>query len=114
MKKTIEKKDMKELVRTLDKKHGELESSKEIQKLNKDDLLVSYDFNSSYPSAHLDKNITWPKCETAYPPKKYMIDVICSLFSSGRWSEINSSAVLTLKYHNLENLVFQHIPLKEY
>ena len=54
----------------LGKKLGELEISKELQKINKDDLLVSYDFNSSYPSAQIDLYSAWPKIETAYPFKK--------------------------------------------
>ena len=57
----------KELDKFLDKKLGELEISKEIQKISKDDLLVSYDFNSLYPSAQIDLSSTWPKIETSYP-----------------------------------------------
>ena len=45
----------KELDKFLEKKLGELNISKDLQKINKDDLLVSYDFNSLYPSAQIDK-----------------------------------------------------------
>ena len=103
----------KELDDFIDKKLGELEISKELQKINKDDLLVSSDFDSLYPSAQIDKNSTWPKIETAYPFKKHMNDSICSLFNTGRWNESNRSAFLTVKYHNSENLIFQHLPVKE-
>ena len=103
----------KELEKFLERKLGELEISKELQKINKDDLLVSYDFNSLYPSAQIDKNSFWPKIETACPFKKYMSDSICSLFNSGRWNQLNRSAFLTIKYHNPENLIFQHLPVKE-
>ena len=48
----------KELDNFLNNKLGNLEISKELQKINKDDLLVSYDFNSLYPSAQIDKNST--------------------------------------------------------
>ena len=102
-----------ELDKFLDKKLGELEISKELQKIDKNDLLVSYDFNSLYPSAQIDVNSTWPKIETAYPIKKYMNESICTLFNSGRWNELNRSAFLTVKYHNPENLIFQHLPVKE-
>ena len=68
----------KELDKYLEKKLGELENSKELQKINKDDLLVSYDFNSLYPSAQTDKNSTWPKIETSYPFKRYMNESICT------------------------------------
>ena len=103
----------KELDKFLEKKLGELEISKDLQKINKDDLLVSYDFNSLYPSAQIDENSTWPKIETAYPFEKYMSDAICTLFNSGRWDEVNRSAFLTIKYHNPESLIFQHLPVKE-
>ena len=103
----------KELDKVLKRKLGELEISKELQKINKDDLIVSYDFNSLYPSAQIDKNSTRPKIETAYPFKKHMIDAICYLFNSGKWNQLNRSAFLTIKYHNPENLIFQHLPIKE-
>ena len=103
----------KELDNFLNKKLGELKISKDLRKINKDDLLVSYDFNSLYPSAQIDKNSTWPKIETAYPFKKYMSDAICILFNSGKWNELNRSAFLTVKYHNPENMIFQHLAIKE-
>ena len=103
----------KELDKFLEKKLGKLNISKELQEINKDDLLVSYDFNSLYPSAQIDKDSNWPKIETAYPFKKFMNDAICTLFNSGRWNELNRSAFLTIKYHNPENLIFQHLPVKE-
>ena len=76
-------------------------------------MLVSYDFNNLYPSAQIDKNSTSPKIETAYPFKKFMNESICTLFNSGRWNELNRSAFLTVKCHNPENLIFQHLPVKE-
>ena len=105
--------NMKELDDFLEKELGELKISKELQKINKDDLLVSYDFNSLYSSDQIDINRSWPKIETSYPFKKFMSDAVCTLFNSGRWNELNRSAFLTVKYHNPENLVFQHLPVKE-
>ena len=61
----------------------------------------------------MDENSTWPKRETFYSFKKFMNDAVCKLFSSGRWNELNTSAFLTVKYHNSENLVFQHFLVKE-
>ena len=112
-KKDYRKINNKELDKFLERKLGELNISKELQKINKDDLLVSYDFNSLYPSAQIDKNSNWPKIETSYPFKKHMNDAVCYLFNSGRWNELNRSAFLTVKYHNPENLIFQHLPIKE-
>ena len=85
----------------------------ELQKIKKDDLLVSYDFSSLYPSAQIDINSIQSKIETAYPFKEKMRDAVCSLFNSGRWIKFNRSAFLTVQYHNPENLVFQHLPIKK-
>ena len=63
MKKLSEKK--KKLEKSLDKKLGELVVSKEIQKFNENDLLVSYNFNSLYPSTQIDENSNWRKIETS-------------------------------------------------
>ena len=111
--KDYRKLNKKELDNFLGKKFGELNISKDLQKIIKDDLLVSYDFNSLYPSAQVNKNSTWPKIETAYPFKKYLSDAVCTLFNSRRWNELNRSAFLTIKYHNPANLVFQDLPIKE-
>ena len=42
-----------------------------------------------------------------------MNESVCSFFNSGRWNELNRCVFLTVKYHNPENLVFQHLPVKE-
>ena len=42
-----------------------------------------------------------------------MSDAVCSLFNSGEWGELKRCAFLTVKYHNSEKLVFQHVPTKE-
>ena len=81
--------------------------------MNKNDLLVSNDFNSLFPSAQININSIWPKTETAYLSKKDRNESICSLFNSGRWNELNTSTFLTVKYHNPANLVFEHLPVKK-
>ena len=95
------------------KKLGEREISKDLQKINKDGLLVSYDFNNLYPSAQIDLKSTWPKIETAYSFKKYMSDAFCKLFNSGKWIELIRSVFLNVKYHKTRNLIFQHLPVRE-
>ena len=80
--------NQKDLEKFLDKKLGELGISIELQKINKDDLLVSFDFNSVYPSAQIGLNRNWPNMETAYEFKKYVSDAVCSLCNSGGWIEI--------------------------
>ena len=42
-----------------------------------------------------------------------MTDAVCSLFNGGIWNELNRYSFLTVKYHNPENLVFQHLSVKE-
>ena len=42
-----------------------------------------------------------------------MNESICSLCNNGRWIELIRSAFLIVKHHNPENLVFQHLPVKE-
>ena len=91
----------------LDKKR-EIEVSKDLQNTNKDDLLVSYDFNSLYHSDQIDIKTAWPIIETIYPFRKCMSESICNLFKSGRWNEVKRWAFLTVKYHNSENLVFNN------
>ena len=68
----------------INKKLRYLENSKALWRTNRDDLLVSYDFNGPYPTAEADKNSTWPAIQTSYPFKKYMNDAVCELFNSGR------------------------------
>ena len=50
----------------VNKKIGDLEVSKALRRLNKDNFLVSYDFNSLYSSTEADKKSTWPAIETSY------------------------------------------------
>ena len=76
-------------------------------------MLVSYDFNILYPSGQIKINSTWLKTETADPFKKHIIDAVCASFNRGRWNELNRYAFLTVKYHNLENLIFEHLPVKK-
>ena len=61
------KMDEKKIVKFSDRKFGELESNKELKNVNKDDLLVSYDFNWLHPGAQTDLNNIWPKIESTYP-----------------------------------------------
>ena len=42
-----------------------------------------------------------------------MNDAVCYFFNSGKWNHLNKSAFLTKNYHNPENLIFQHLTIKE-
>ena len=91
----------------------DFETIEDLQKINKDDLLVLYDFNSLNPNAQADKRSRWPAIETVYLFKTYMDEAVCDLFNSFNWDEINRSPFLIVKYHNSDSLIFQHIPVKE-
>ena len=55
-----------EIDKFLERKLGELEATKELQKIDTNDLLISYGFNSLYPSAQININSIWQKTETEY------------------------------------------------
>ena len=95
------------------KKFGDLGVSKTLRRINKHDLLVWCDFNLLHPSVEADKNSAWSAIETSYPFRKYMNDAVFEVLNSGRWEELNKSACLTVKHRNPENLILQHIPIRE-
>ena len=68
----------------VNEKFGDLEVSKVLRMINKDDLLVSYDIPSPYPSAEADWNSIWRAIETTYPFEKIMNDAVCEIYKSGR------------------------------
>ena len=68
----------------VNEKFGDVEVSKVLRMINKDDLLVSYGLPSLYPSAEADWNSIWRAIETTYPLKKIMNDAVCELYKSGR------------------------------
>ena len=40
-------------------------------------------------------------------------DVYCELFKTGEWASLNKTGFFKVKYHNPENLVLQHMAVKE-
>ena len=94
-------------------KLGDLEVSKALRMINKDDFLVPFDFNSLYPSAEADGKSTWPAIETVYLFKKHVNDAVCEILIGGRWDELSLSAFFSIKYHKPENLIFQHLLVRE-
>ena len=42
-----------------------------------------------------------------------MSDAACSVFNSGRRNDLNRSDYLTVKYHNPEKVILQHLPVEE-
>ena len=90
----------------INKNFGDLENSRDLQKIDKRDLLISFDFDSCHPRTQTDKASTWLVIEIAYPFKKHMSQAAFEFFSYVRWNEFNGSSFLTVKYRNLEIPIF--------
>ena len=97
----------------IDKKPAKLPISKELKKINKSDLLVSMDYNSLYPSAMAHLNSKWPEKETAKAIKPEHSNRLCELFNNKEWSSLNKTGFLKVKCYNHENLILQHMAVKE-
>ena len=104
---------LKQRNKEIKKRLHALEISKEIKKVELNDYLVSSDYTCLYPSAQADSRSNWPKIETAYAFEDYMNDAVCSLFNSKEFEKLNLCCFLTVKYHNPENLIFQHLPARD-
>ena len=104
---------LKQTKKEIMKRIHNLEISKKIKEVKLNDYLVSSDYTSLYPSAQVDSHSIWPKIETAYAFENHMNDAVCSLFNGQRFEELNLCCFLTVKYHNPENLIFQHLPARD-
>ena len=91
----------------------ELETSKKIKQVQSDDILVSYDYTSLKPSAQSHKDNKWPAIETAFAYEDHMNDAVCCSFNSKEFEKMNLCCFLSVKYHTLENKIFQHLPSRE-
>ena len=104
--------DTKEQEKNVNKKLASLPISKELNKIDKSDLLVSSDYTSLYPSAMSCPKSIWPKIETsiAINPKQDS-NYLCDLFNNNEWKNLNESGFFKVKYHNPEYLILQHLPV---
>ena len=84
-----------------------------MKRVDKSDSLVSNDYNSLYPSAMVHHDSKWPKIETATAIKKEDSARLCELFNNGDWKKFNKSGFFDVKYYNPENIIFQHMSVKE-
>ena len=78
------------------KKLSSLPISKELNAVDKSDLLVSSDYNSLYPSAMAHEKSTWPSIETALAINPKDSEVYCELFNTGYWASLNKTGFLKL------------------
>ena len=55
----------------------------------------------------------WPAIETAKAINPEDSGVYCKLFNTGEWASLNKTGFFKVKYHNPENLILQHMAIKE-
>ena len=61
-----------------------------------------------------DENSVYPKIETGLAFKPHMNDVYVEAFNNQTFNQDgDESAILTIKYYNPPDLIFQHLPVKE-
>ena len=61
-----------------------------------------------------DENSVYPKIETGFAFKAHMNDVYVEAFNNQNFNQDgDESAILTIKYYNPPDLIFQHLPAKE-
>ena len=87
---------------------------KKLSKLDSNKTQMDFDASSLYPSAMWDEKSVYPKIETGFAFKPHMNDVYVEAFNNQTFNEDgDESAILTIKYHNPPDLIFQHLPIKE-
>ena len=69
---------------------------------------------SLYPSAMYDEKCVYPKTESEFAFKLYMINVHVEVFNFESFNENgNESAILENKFYNPHEFTFDHFPVKE-
>ena len=87
---------------------------KKLSKLDSNKTQMCYDGNSLYPSAMWDCESVYPKIETGFAFKPHMNKTYVEAFNNQTFNEDgDESAILTIKYYNPTDLIFQHLPIKE-
>ena len=106
--------DQKEKEKYVNKKLTMLSIHQELSKLNSNKTQMDFDATSLYPSAMWDEKSVYPKIETGFVFKPDMNNVYVEAFNNQSFNEDgDESAILTLKYYNPPDLIFQHLPIKE-
>ena len=106
--------DQKEKEKNVNRKLNMLPIHKELSKLDLNKTQMDFDATSLYPSAMWDCNSVYPKIETGFAFKPHMNHVYVEAFNNQTFNEDgNESAILTIKYYNLPDLIFQHLPVKK-
>ena len=106
--------DQEEKQKYVNKKLNMLPIHKKLSKLDSNKTQMDFDATSLYPSAMWDAKSVYPKIENGFAFKPHMNDVYVEAFNNQSFNENgDESAILTKKYHNPHDLIFQHLPIKE-
>ena len=106
--------NQKEKEKYVNKKPNKLPIHNNLSKLNLKKTQMCYDATSLYPSAMWDCNSDYPKIETGFAFKRHMNKTYVEAFNNQTFNEDgDESAILTIKYYNPRDLIFQHLPVKE-
>ena len=108
--------DIKEKEKTnyINKKINRLPIHEELSKLDSNKTQMDFDATSFYPSAMWNENSVYRKIETGFAFQPQMNDVYVKTFNDQLFNEDGDEpAILTIKYYNPSNLIFQHLPIKE-
>ena len=106
--------DQKEKEKYVNRKLNTLPSHKELSKLDSNKTQTGFDATSLYASAMWYEKSVYPKIESGFAFKPQMNDVYVEAFNNQSFNEDgDESAILTIKYYNPSDLIFQHLPIKE-
>ena len=106
--------DQKEKEKYVNRKLNMLQIHKELSNLDSNKTQMDFDATSLYPSAMWDEKSVYPKIETGFAFKPHMNNVYVEAFNNQSFNgNVDESAILTIKYHNPPDFIFQHLPIKE-
>ena len=103
--------NLEEKEKYINEKLSNLRLHKIIKRIELIHLLWDFDAVSLYPSAMWDENSIYPRIETGYAYTKVMNDELVGKINAVNFTQ--GSANLKIKYYNPENLIVQHLPVKE-
>ena len=106
--------DEEERSEHINKEPNKFPIHKKLQKLDVNDVMMDFDATSLYPSAVWDEKSVYPKIETGFAFKPHMNNVYVEAFNNQTFGQDgDESAILTIKYYNPPNPIYQHLPVKE-
>ena len=74
---------------------------------------MAFDGKSLYPSAMVDKDSFYPRIETGFLFTPNRETELIQKFRNRTQFKDQASAILRVKFYNTENLIFEHLPVKE-